>query len=68
MPCSGCSNAVNRVLSKTQGNQRLNLKGINNISISLENQTVVVESERSADEILEVLKKTGKQTEFVSSA
>lgn len=54
MPYVGCSNAVNRVLTK--------LEGVKNIDISLENQTVKVKTADSLsyDKVLETIKKTGK--------
>ncbi|GME67033.1 unnamed protein product [[Candida] boidinii] len=55
MSCSGCSNAVNRVLTK--------LEGVKNIDISLEKQTVDVKTVNglSYDTVLEKIKKTGKE-------
>lgn len=52
---SGCSNAVNRVLTK--------LEGVKNIDISLEKQTVDVKTVNglSYDTVLEKIKKTGKE-------
>ncbi|KAJ3298251.1 Cytosolic copper metallochaperone [Borealophlyctis nickersoniae] len=55
MTCSGCSNAVNRALSKQEK--------VSSVDISLENQTVVVKSSLSQNEVLEVIKKTGKPVE-----
>ncbi|ORZ02858.1 putative ATX1-antioxidant protein and metal homeostasis factor [Syncephalastrum racemosum] len=52
MSCSGCSGAVNRALSR--------LEGIEKIDISLEKQTVVVDTELPREKILETIKKTGK--------
>ncbi|KAL1934793.1 hypothetical protein VTP01DRAFT_6975 [Rhizomucor pusillus] len=52
MACSGCSNAVNRALSK--------LEGVEKIDISLEKQQVVVESTLPREEVLAAIKKTGK--------
>lgn len=51
----GCSNAVNRVLTK--------LEGVKNIDISLEKQTVDVTTVNglSYDTVLEKIKKTGKE-------
>jgi len=55
MSCSGCSNAVNRVLSK--------LDGVNNINIALEEQKVVVKTEDrlTYDDVLLQIKKSGKE-------
>jgi len=53
MSCSGCSGAVNRVLSR--------MPGVDKFDISLEQQTVVVEaSTATQQEVLETIKKTGK--------
>ncbi|KAG2216775.1 hypothetical protein INT45_003789 [Circinella minor] len=52
MSCSGCSNAVNRALSR--------LEGIESIDISLEKQTVVVNTNLPREKVLETIKKTGK--------
>ncbi|KAK9449491.1 uncharacterized protein V1518DRAFT_427170 [Limtongia smithiae] len=55
MSCSGCSGAVNRVLTKMQG--------VNDIKITLEDQKVVVKTEESVsyDDVLNQIKKSGKQ-------
>ncbi|KAI3420830.1 hypothetical protein GPALN_014449 [Globodera pallida] len=54
MTCEGCSNAVKRVLGKLEDKVKL-------ISVNLDTKEVQVESNSmSRDEILEVLKKTGK--------
>ncbi|CAG8629992.1 11776_t:CDS:2 [Paraglomus brasilianum] len=52
MSCSGCSNAVNKALNK--------LEGVDKVDISLADQTVVVETSRTHDEIFEAIKNTGK--------
>lgn len=54
MSCSGCSNAVNRVLTK--------LDGVEKIDISLEKQTVDVETKSSLDfdTVYQAIAKTGK--------
>ncbi|CAM1329662.1 Uncharacterised protein g10079 [Pycnogonum litorale] len=59
MTCEGCSGAVNRVLGKHQGN------GINKFEVDLQTKKVSVESSLSADELLEIIKKTGKATRFI---
>jgi len=59
MTCDGCSGAAKRVLAKL---------GETNIEISLEKQRVWVESERSSDELLETLKKTGKAVSYIGTA
>jgi len=58
MTCSGCSNAVERVLGKL-GDK------VEKVSIDLDERTVQVTSNMSADELLEVIKKTGKATTYV---
>ncbi|KAJ3048064.1 Cytosolic copper metallochaperone [Rhizophlyctis rosea] len=56
MSCSGCSGAVDRVLKKTAG--------VSSYDISLEKQTVVVNTSLSQQEVLDVIKKTGKAAEI----
>ncbi|XP_074649725.1 copper transport protein ATOX1-like [Tubulanus polymorphus] len=58
MTCEGCSGAVERVLRK---------KGIETFQIDLENKKVFVETDLSSDEILEIIKKTGKATTFIGT-
>jgi len=53
MTCAGCSGAVTRALSKAEG--------IINYDVSLENQTVEVEGTIGYEELLEKIKKTGKE-------
>ncbi|KAJ3185767.1 Cytosolic copper metallochaperone [Gaertneriomyces sp. JEL0708] len=55
MTCSGCSGAVNRILSKAAN--------VSSFDISLENQTVTVKSTLSQNEVLEIIKKSGKSVE-----
>ncbi|TPX35336.1 hypothetical protein SmJEL517_g02242 [Synchytrium microbalum] len=57
MSCSGCSNAVNRVLTKTPGVQK--------VDISLEKQEVLVQTDASLDQnaVFEAIKKSGKPVE-----
>ncbi|SAM02390.1 hypothetical protein [Absidia glauca] len=58
MSCSGCSGAVERALKKVDG--------VDSIEISLEKQTVVVDTNLPRELILETIKKTGKTvTEMV---
>ncbi|KAI9485180.1 MAG: hypothetical protein EXX96DRAFT_613081 [Benjaminiella poitrasii] len=52
MTCSGCSNAVNRALSR--------LEGVEKIDISLEKQEVVVDTNLPRETVLAAIKKTGK--------
>lgn len=58
MTCEGCSNAINRILLKNKDNL-----AITDYNISLENQEVVVDHDEkiSGEEILTVLKKSGKE-------
>ncbi|CAK7894089.1 metal homeostasis factor Atx1p [[Candida] anglica] len=55
MTCSGCSGAVNRVLGR--------LEGVKNVDISLENQTVDVQtvSTLDYDTVFQTISKTGKK-------
>ncbi|XP_038213725.1 copper transport protein ATOX1 [Zerene cesonia] len=59
MTCEGCSGAVERVLNRLKG------QGVEDISISLAEQKVLVTSTLTADQLLEVIKKTGKKTQYV---
>lgn len=59
MTCEGCSGAVERVLNRLKG------QGVENILISLPDQKVTVTSTLSADQLLVVIKKTGKKTSYV---
>ncbi|KAF9969954.1 Cytosolic copper metallochaperone [Actinomortierella ambigua] len=53
MSCGGCSGAITRVLNK--------LNGVDRFEVSLEKQSVVVESASlTEDEILAAIQKTGK--------
>ncbi|XP_034825192.1 copper transport protein ATOX1 [Maniola hyperantus] len=61
MTCEGCSGAVDRVLGRLKG------QGVDNVSISLPEQKVSVTSTLSADQLLEVIKKTGKKTSYVGT-
>ncbi|CAH1173924.1 unnamed protein product [Phaedon cochleariae] len=62
MTCDGCSGAVQRVLGKLKD------KGVEDFEISLETQSVKVKTTLSAEEILEVIGKTGKEVSFVSTS
>lgn len=42
--------------------------GVEDFDISLENQKVTVKSSLSADEILNVIKKTGKEVQYINSS
>jgi len=60
MTCEGCSGAVERVLGKHKDK-------IENVDISLPEQRVKVKTILSADEVLELIKKTGKDTQYIAS-
>ncbi|ODQ65106.1 hypothetical protein NADFUDRAFT_25356 [Nadsonia fulvescens var. elongata DSM 6958] len=55
MSCSGCSNAINRVLNR--------LEGVKAVDISLDDQTVKVKTAPSLvyEDVLQTIKKTGKE-------
>ncbi|OCH94963.1 hypothetical protein OBBRIDRAFT_788704 [Obba rivulosa] len=53
MTCSGCSGAVERVLKKTEG--------VASYDVSLEKQEVLVKGTIPYDDLLEKIKKTGKE-------
>jgi len=59
MTCEGCSNAVNRVLGKLQG------QGVNKVDIDLPGKKVYVDSTLSSEQLLETLKKTGKEVSYL---
>ncbi|KAB7507255.1 Copper transport protein ATOX1 [Armadillidium nasatum] len=61
MTCEGCSNAVKRVLDKL-GDQ------VTDVDINLNEKSVHVTSSLSSDEILEKLKKTGKEVKYIKSS
>ncbi|KAF4603671.1 Cytosolic copper metallochaperone [Pleurotus pulmonarius] len=60
MTCSGCSGAVERVLKKTDG--------VSSYDISLEKQEVLVKGSIPYDDLLEKIKKTGKEVQEGISA
>ncbi|XP_072040368.1 copper transport protein ATOX1-like [Amphiura filiformis] len=59
MTCEGCSGAVTRVLNKLKPDK------VKDFTIDLPGKKVVVEATVSSDELLETLKKTGKETNYV---
>lgn len=61
MTCEGCSGAVDRVLNRLKG------QGVETVTINLPEQKVAVTSTLSADQLLEVIKKTGKKTIYVGT-
>uniref|UniRef100_T1E2W6 Copper transport protein ATOX1 n=1 Tax=Psorophora albipes TaxID=869069 RepID=T1E2W6_9DIPT len=58
MTCTGCSGAVERVLGKLK-------EKVEKVDIDLDNKKVFVTSSLSAEELLETIKKTGKETSYV---
>ncbi|EAT45611.1 AAEL003136-PA [Aedes aegypti] len=58
MTCTGCSGAVERVLGKLK-------EKVEKVDIDLENKKVFVTSTLSSDELLETIKKTGKETSYI---
>ncbi|KAF8549882.1 hypothetical protein OG21DRAFT_1379851, partial [Imleria badia] len=52
MTCGGCSGAVERALSKVEGIK---------YEVSLDKQTVVVNGDVPYEDVLEKIKKTGKE-------
>jgi len=58
MTCEGCSNAVKRVLGKF-GDK------IHNVEIKLDEKLVTVDTDMDREEVIEVLRKTGKEVKFV---
>ncbi|XP_019865864.1 copper transport protein ATOX1 [Aethina tumida] len=62
MTCEGCSNQIDKVLGKLKGN------GVEEVNISLPDQEVKVTTTLTSDEILEIIKKTGKKVEYLNTA
>lgn len=58
MTCSGCSKAVNSVLTKTPG--------VEKVTIDLENKLVTVEGTADQATLLAAIQKTGKKCSPVS--
>lgn len=59
MTCNGCANAVRGVLSK--------LDGIQSVEIDVPTQRVVIIGPAPVDVLQATIRKTGKQTTFVSN-
>lgn len=57
MTCDGCVNAVTNVLNKKEG--------VNGVEINLPERKVLVTSSLTSDEVLNVIKKTGKSCQFL---
>ncbi|XP_061184930.1 copper transport protein ATOX1-like [Saccostrea echinata] len=60
MTCEGCAGAAKRVLGKLGGN-------VTNVETNVETKKVKVTSSLSSDELLEQLKKTGKEVKFLGT-
>lgn len=71
MTCSGCSGAIERVLKKAEGEShsysvsvgalRHVCEGVSSFDVSLEKQEVLVNGSIPYDDLLEKIKKTGKE-------
>jgi len=59
MTCGGCSGAVERVLGKLQG------LGVEKVECDLDAQRVYVTTTMTAEEILAIIKKTGKSCSYI---
>ncbi|KAF5302322.1 hypothetical protein FQA39_LY10361 [Lamprigera yunnana] len=59
MACEGCSNTIRKVLERMKG------QGVDNIDIDLKSQMVTVTSSLMSEELLAIIEKTGKKTEFM---
>ncbi|KAK0459765.1 uncharacterized protein EV420DRAFT_1225716, partial [Desarmillaria tabescens] len=55
MTCTGCSGAVTRVLEKAK------LDGVNDYSVNLDTQEVIVKGSIPYEDVLARIKKTGKE-------
>ncbi|KAK3576433.1 hypothetical protein CHS0354_025194 [Potamilus streckersoni] len=58
MTCEGCANAAKRVLQK-QGD------AVTDIQTDVGNKKVTVTSRLTSNELLEILKKTGKEVNYI---
>ena len=56
MSCGGCSGAVERVIKK--------MEGVEDYSVDLETQKVVVKGDVDPQKVFEAISKTGKKTEM----
>lgn len=82
MTCSGCSNAVTRVLTRLEGARVLffgevrsaahrfrRVAGVDSFNVNLETKRVVVETSKlSQQAVYDVIAKTGKKTALVSQS
>ncbi|TRM63679.1 hypothetical protein BD626DRAFT_495054 [Schizophyllum amplum] len=55
MTCGGCSSAITRVLEKAKGN------GVDDFTVTLDTQEVIVKGTMPYDDVLAKIKKTGKE-------
>ncbi|KAI9458677.1 hypothetical protein BJY52DRAFT_1268953 [Lactarius psammicola] len=55
MTCGGCSGAVTRVLEKAKAS------GVSEYTVNLDTQEVIVKGTMPYDDVLGVIKKTGKE-------
>jgi copper chaperone len=58
MTCEGCSNAAKRVLAKI---------GVTDVTADLTTKKLVVSSDKPSGELLEALKKTGKEVQYIGA-
>ncbi|KAH8829274.1 copper chaperone taha [Flagelloscypha sp. PMI_526] len=58
MTCSGCSNAINRVLTKAKDDPSA---GVSDFTVKLDEQEVTVKGTASYDDVYARIAKTGKQ-------
>jgi len=75
MTCEGCSNAVKKVLGKLGGRHKAApasksksqpyIDKIHNIEIKLDEKLVSVDTDMGKEEVLEALRKTGKEVKCV---
>ena len=77
MTCEGCSGAVNRVLGRVNGksgaltnisNTQCVLLEVSKVDIDMEGQKVKVESSLSGEELLAILKKTGRECSYIGTS
>lgn len=59
MTCEGCSGAIERILG------RMKDKGVEKVEIDLASKKVFVTATLSSDEVLDAIKKAGKETKFI---
>lgn len=81
MTCEGCSGALERVLNKHKGMTSfikfspramsnfhiVSDKGVTNFKIDLPGKRVEITSTLTSDELLAIVKKTGKETKYLGT-